>query len=106
MSESLVGRAVASTRQNAGSVIAVCAPGGVNGPAVTRSADLIVTFGIVSAARLAQVVPVDAAGITTRWRAVSARRQTLRQDDGSWNGLLARDYTQATARIIRRLEVA
>src|SRR5262245_50473354 len=65
MSESVVGRAVPSTRQNAGTVMGACAPGGVNRPAVIASADLMVTFGIVSAARLAQVVPVDAAGITT-----------------------------------------
>src|SRR5947208_7929330 len=65
MSESLVGRAVASTRQNAGTVI-VLLPlplGGVNGPAAIALADLIVTVGMVSAARFVQDVPVDAAGV-------------------------------------------
>ncbi len=62
MSESLVGRAVASTRQNAGSVvIAVCEPGGVKAPAATGRAALIVTLGIVRVARLAQSVPGAAA---------------------------------------------
>src|SRR5262245_64497281 len=65
MAEAVVGRAVPSTGQKAGTVMGACAPGGVNGPAVIASADLMVTFGIVNAARLAQVVPVDAAGITT-----------------------------------------
>jgi hypothetical protein len=50
-------------RQNAGSVIAVCAPGGVKGPAVTAVADLIVTLGIVSAARFAQAVAAEIAGV-------------------------------------------
>src|SRR6266508_2896370 len=74
MSESVVGRAVPSTRQNAGSVIAVCAPGGVKGPAVTAVADLIVTFGMVNAARLAQAVPVDAAGVMTSVRSCANAR--------------------------------
>src|SRR3954468_21312968 len=65
ISESLVGRAVASTRQNAGSVIAADAPGAVNGPAATVAADLTVTFGIVSAARFEQAVPPVAAGVAT-----------------------------------------
>src|SRR5262245_47817968 len=65
MSESLVGRAVASTRQNAGSVIAVVAPGGVNGPATPAVDERIVTPGIVSAARFAHAVPFDEAGAIT-----------------------------------------
>src|SRR5262249_2198630 len=66
ISESVVGRAVASTRQCAGRIVAVCCgPGGAYGPAATSSADLIVTVGIVSAARLAQGVPPAAAGVPT-----------------------------------------
>ncbi len=65
MSESLVGRAVASMRQKAGSVIGVPEPEGENGPAAVGVADLIVTFGIVSAARFAHAVPADAAGVAT-----------------------------------------
>src|SRR4051794_26492197 len=75
ISESLVGRAVASTRQNAGSVMdagvrnwpsgPTATAGGLNAPAATAVADLMVTLGIVSAARLAQAVPVDAAGVAT-----------------------------------------
>ena len=65
MSESLVGRAVASTRQNAGSVIGEPVPDEVNGPAGTAVADLMVTFGMVSDARLGHDVPADAAGAAT-----------------------------------------
>src|SRR5262249_37912255 len=64
MSESLVGRAVASTRQKAGSVIAADAPGGVKLPAAIAVADRIVTLGMVSAARFAHAVPA-AAGVRT-----------------------------------------
>src|SRR5260221_2248620 len=104
MSESLVGRAVASTRQNAGSVIVVPVPlGGVKGPAGTAAADLIVTVGIVRAARLAHAVPPVAApladvttsatvGISARTRPASRRRVIARASVG-------RDYTQQ-ARII------
>src|SRR4051812_22644899 len=60
MSESLVGRAVTSTRQKAGSVIGFAAPGTVNGPAAMLVADLTVTFGIVSAARFEHAVPDEA----------------------------------------------
>src|SRR6185369_5676787 len=83
MSESLVGRAVASTRQKAGSVIdtdvrtppsaPTGAVGGVNGPAATAVADLIVTFGIVNAARFARAVPADAADAATCATAAAAR---------------------------------
>src|SRR5258708_6487747 len=105
MSESLVGRTVASTRQNAGSVIVGPVPlGGVKGPAGTAAAaDLIVTVGIVRAARLAHAVPPFAApladvttsatvGISARTRPASRRRVIARASVG-------RDYTQQ-ARII------
>src|SRR4249919_2089111 len=81
MSESLVGRAVASIRQKAGSVIGVPEPEGENGPAAVGVADLIVTFGIVSAARFAHAVPADAAGVAT-WATVgtsAAARATARR---------------------------
>src|ERR1700741_169691 len=61
ISESLVGRAVASTRQNAGSgdvlLPGICGPGIVNPPAATGVAAFTVTSGIVSAARFAHGVP-------------------------------------------------
>src|SRR3954471_18239568 len=57
ISESLVGRAVASTLQNADTVIGEVLPGGENGPAATAVAALTVMLGIVSAARLAHAVP-------------------------------------------------
>ena len=83
MSESLVGRAVASMRQNAGSVIGVPEPEGVNGPAAVGVADLIVTFGIVSAARFAHEVPADAAGVATcASTGISATASSERQGDG------------------------
>src|SRR3954454_4181059 len=66
MSESLVGRAVASMRQNAGRVIGVAAADGVNGPAATSVDDLIVTLGMVSAARLSHAVP-GAAAVVAIW---------------------------------------
>jgi hypothetical protein len=56
ISESAVGLAVASTRQNDGSVMGFRKPGGVNGPAGTDPADVIVTFGIVNAFRSVQEV--------------------------------------------------
>jgi hypothetical protein len=62
ISESLVGRAVASTRQKAGSVSGVAEAVGEKGPAAIGFADLIVMFGIVSAARFAHEVPAGAAG--------------------------------------------
>ena len=52
MSESLVGRNVAATRQNAGSTRAVsvsAAPGGVNGPASIAWARVMVTLESASA---------------------------------------------------------
>ncbi len=61
ISESLVGRAMASTRQNVGTVSAVCAPGGVKAPAATSVAAVIVTVGIVNAVSSAHGVPVGAA---------------------------------------------
>src|SRR6185503_19986765 len=64
ISESLVGRAVASKRQNAGSVSGVVAEGGEKGPAAIAIADLIVMFGMVSAARLSHEVPPGTAGAT------------------------------------------
>ena len=95
MSESLVGRAVASTRQNAGSVIGVAALVGANGPAGIGFEDLIVMLGIVSAARFAHDVPAGAAGVVA-WpttgsnaaaRAAAKRRAIER---ASWAGALYR----------------
>src|SRR3954471_8641293 len=89
MSESLVGRAVASTRQNAGSVIGVAEADGVNGPAATSVDDLIVTLGMVSAARLSHAVPGAAAvvaicasrGMSAAVRAAARRRAMV---SASW----------------------
>src|SRR4051812_49711488 len=90
MSESLVGRAVASTRQNAGSVIGVAEADGVNGPAATSVDDLIVTLGMVSAARLSHAVPGAAAAVVAIWaskgmsaamRAAARRRAMM---NASW----------------------
>jgi hypothetical protein len=73
MSESLVGRAVASMRQKAGRVIAVCAPGGVNGGTIRMEsvASLIVrviAFGEQGAFGEPEQVNVFAAGATCdRW---------------------------------------
>src|SRR5258708_22157402 len=87
MSESLVGRAVASTRQTAGSVIAALAGGGVSGPAAMAVDDLIVIPGIVSAARFAHDVPLDAAdtidstsnGVIARTTARPMEREPFRR---------------------------
>jgi hypothetical protein len=66
ISESDVGRAVASTRQNAGNGEAFapgsCGPGGVNPPAAIIVAAFTVTSGIVREARFAQGVPAAEAG--------------------------------------------
>jgi hypothetical protein len=64
MSESLVGFNVAATRQNAGRSLKattgggppVVSPGGVNLPAATGCASVIVVFGNASDAMLSQVV--------------------------------------------------
>src|SRR3954453_4446857 len=89
MSESLVGRAVASTRQNAGSVIGVAEADGVNGPAATSVDDLIVTLGMVSAARFVHAVPAAAAGVAIWARtgtraAANARTRRRAIMNASW----------------------
>src|SRR5436309_2380537 len=98
MSESLVGFAAASTRQNAGSVSVVCEPGGVKGPAATAVADRIVTLGIVSAARLAHAVPFEAAGavVSASSGNVAAMKATTRRRviGFSWDA----DYRSAGSR--------
>src|SRR5262249_44168205 len=59
-SESLVGRSVAATRQNAGSARApraAASSGGVNPPASTSRASVIVAVGMASADSLSQLPP-------------------------------------------------
>src|SRR6185312_9691799 len=59
ISESLVGLIVAATRQNAGRFFTeaggTIAPGGMNAPAATGCANVMVVSGSLSAARLSQV---------------------------------------------------
>src|SRR5688572_10575904 len=64
MSESLEGRSVAATRQNAGSARGRSAsvPGGVNGPAGRASASVIAVFGSASIATSAQEPAAARAG--------------------------------------------
>jgi hypothetical protein len=93
ISESGVGRAVASTRQNAGTDKADWAPGGVNDPATT-AASCTVTLGMVSAARLshdrlaavAGVASCHASGIDASAPPASSLRVI--------SDLRGRDYTQ------------
>src|SRR6185436_6929168 len=81
-----------SMRQCAGSDTVVAGAsgelGGVNGPAATRLADLIVTVGMVSAARLVHGVPAEGGpiwattGIVATTRAIKVPRimEALRGD--------------------------
>jgi hypothetical protein len=72
MSESLEGVSVAITRQKAGSPLKSSAfdrpgpgtAGGVNAPAATLCADVMVTFGKLSLERLSHVDPPVAAAIS------------------------------------------
>jgi hypothetical protein len=55
ISESLVGLDTAMTRQNAGRLIELPAPEGMNAPAGTSTADVTVVFGMMSLVRLEHV---------------------------------------------------
>src|SRR4051812_9811281 len=86
ISESLAGLMVAATRQNAGIFFTDAggslAPGGMNAPAATGCADVMVVSGSLSAARLSQVAAMAEPGrvrrIKTKVRKqVSARRTSV-----------------------------
>src|SRR4029077_13941334 len=98
ISESVVGRAVASTRQNAGNVIAFEALGGVNGPAWTAVADRIVIVGIVSAARFEHAVPLAAASAMSSPASGSSetRNPAMRRRVMGWPPSERADYTVRT----------
>src|SRR6476661_8910145 len=86
ISESLAGLIVAATRQNAGKFFTeaggALSPGGMNAPAATGCADVMVVSGRFSAARLSQVAAMAEPGmvrrITTKVsKQVCARRTTV-----------------------------
>jgi len=86
-SESLAGLIVAATRQNAGTFFTeaggALAPGGMNAPAATGCANVMVVSGSLSAARLSQVAAMaergTARGIRTKSRKqVCARRRIVK----------------------------
>ena len=55
ISEWLAGLDIASTRQNSARLMDFAAPGGVNAPAETSTADVTVVFGMISLVRLEHV---------------------------------------------------
>src|SRR6476469_1537311 len=86
ISESLAGLIVAATRQNAGRFFTeaggTLAPGGINAPAATGCADVMVVSGRFSAAMLSQVAAMAAPGVAKRIKTkvskqVCARRTTI-----------------------------
>src|SRR6478672_3798806 len=86
ISESLPGLIVAATRQNAGRFFTeaggTLAPGGINAPAATGCADVMVVSGRFSAAMLSQVAAMAEPGMARRIRTkvskqVCARRTTV-----------------------------
>src|SRR5579864_3359697 len=70
ISESLAGLIVAATRQNAGRFFTEAggtfSPGGINAPAATGCADVMVVSGRFSAARLSQVAAMAERGMARK----------------------------------------
>jgi hypothetical protein len=55
ISESVAGLETAITRQKSGRLMDLAAPGGVNAPAETSTAEVTVVFGMISVVRLEHV---------------------------------------------------